>query len=1012
MSGVEMAVVLFQGVVMPRYRVRASLPLLLLLFLFLPLLSVGAASGSRLAATTVAGGPPAQANAVPVPASRFDGLPAGAREIPALRTRTSDTFADPGLTGKGTGGNIAVLSRGSINYKDANGTWQPIDNSLVATTGGFRNKANAYSLKVPSSLADPVTIARGGNSVGFTLRGAAGAPAARKSSATFNRAFAGVTVAYTAESDAVKETLTLANAKVPSKFVYQLALSKGLVASLNGARGVDVRDGKGNVQFVLTAPFMQDAAGAVANIPLSLHGTTLTLSPARAWLSNPARRFPVVVDPSILTPGATNDCKIENGGSANTSFCSTSTLDVGKNSTTIDRSLLSFDTSSIPVGVQVLNAHLDLYLGSETNTTAASIGVYRMTHGWTSSVTWNKFDGSGTWTAGGVFNGTASATRSVGGTTGATNSWYLTDLVQDWVDGVSPNNGVVVKQASETTSNVLHFNSSEAGSNAPALYVNYEARVGDSPQFTFIKQQLDDQLGVEINVANGNVLTSQHQFKLNGVAGFDFSWDSWQNSQANRSWIPGLGWDDPLSVVIHNVFGNGDVDIHLPTGTDALFRSNGTGFDAPLSIDATLKKESDGTYTLTYSASGVKLHFFSWGGLDTMKDKNGNAITLNRPSGSVSSFTDSQGNDTTIGYDANGQVALLTDPAWRNYRFDYDPGSTAVLTGFTDASGKTTSYTVDGSPNGKIQSITDPLGNVTEFTYENTWLGRVTSMKRVTDPINDTGPTWNFSYSTSDTNCSGAFSVTYATDPDGNRTIYCSDRYARVTKIHDPAGFDHSRSWDPHGHVQTSTDGFAKVTTFGYDAAHGNLLKSTQSPTQSLSRHPTFTYTGTAPGPYSVSNYTDEQGNSWDYGYDSSGNNTSGGQTAQTPVKFEYNNGKDKLGNDDAGTYPRGTVRSATDGLQTHTGTCDNTWVDGVRPTYCYAYTSGNLTGITGPLGTESITYDSLNRIETVTDFKGNVSTYTYDDLDRVTEISYTNGPDIVYAYDDDGNVILETDDG
>lgn len=55
-----------------------------------------------------------------LPAPRPTGLPSAAEELPALRTRTSRTYAIP------RGDNIAVISRDAINYRDEHGLWQPI----------------------------------------------------------------------------------------------------------------------------------------------------------------------------------------------------------------------------------------------------------------------------------------------------------------------------------------------------------------------------------------------------------------------------------------------------------------------------------------------------------------------------------------------------------------------------------------------------------------------------------------------------------------------------------------------------------------------------------------------------------------------------------------------------------------------------------------------------------------------------------------------------------------------
>jgi hypothetical protein len=67
-----------------------------------------------------------------------------------------------------------------VNYRDAKGDLQPIDNTLVpaAKPGALRNKAGAVQVSLPAVIgAEPVRATKGNTSVAFTLRGGAkGAP--------------------------------------------------------------------------------------------------------------------------------------------------------------------------------------------------------------------------------------------------------------------------------------------------------------------------------------------------------------------------------------------------------------------------------------------------------------------------------------------------------------------------------------------------------------------------------------------------------------------------------------------------------------------------------------------------------------------------------------------------------------------------------------------------------------------------------------------------------------------
>jgi hypothetical protein len=51
------------------------------------------------------------------------------------------------------------------------------------------------------------------------------------------------------------------------------------------------------------------------------NGWTVVLAADTTWLADPARSYPVVIDPTVLIQPATQDCYITGGTYANTSFC-------------------------------------------------------------------------------------------------------------------------------------------------------------------------------------------------------------------------------------------------------------------------------------------------------------------------------------------------------------------------------------------------------------------------------------------------------------------------------------------------------------------------------------------------------------------------------------------------------------------------------------------------------------------------------------------------------------------
>jgi RHS repeat-associated protein len=95
---------------------------------------------------------------------------------------------------------------------------------------------------------------------------------------------------------------------------------------------------------------------------------------------------------------------------------------------------------------------------------------------------------------------------------------------------------------------------------------------------------------------------------------------------------------------------------------------------------------------------------------------------------------------------------------------------------------------------------------------------------------------------------------------------------------------------------------------------------------------------------------------------------------------------------------PNGAPTSATDALG-HTST--------------WQYDQyGNLTKVTypAPLAAETFSYDSLSRLASHTDGKGQTTTYSYDVLDRQTLATFADGSSVSASYDANGNPVASSD--
>ena len=314
-----------------------------------------------------------------------------------LRTRNSRTFSNGGrqLT--------TLVYPDSVNYRDASGAWQPIDNSLVKTGlahYAYQNKANRYTVYLPADLASaPIRITFGASWLTFSLQGAKGTGTMTGSTASYRNALPGVSVVVEAQADTLEESLVLQGAAAPSQFTYDLQMSPGLKLNPAGA-GFTVVDASGKTVFGLAAPSMFDSAknGGARSSAVSLsaskdsQGTAVTLVADPAWLADAARKWPVTIDPTFIV-GDTQDCYLS-AASPTTSFCGGTGLNAGFDGTNASRALLQFNLASIPTTDAVLSAKLLLYLGSASTSTATTLGAYQLTRTWTTGATWNSYDGT------------------------------------------------------------------------------------------------------------------------------------------------------------------------------------------------------------------------------------------------------------------------------------------------------------------------------------------------------------------------------------------------------------------------------------------------------------------------------------------------------------------------------------------------------------------------------------------------------------------------------------------
>jgi RHS repeat-associated protein len=309
---------------------------------------------------------------------------------------------------------------------------------------------------------------------------------------------------------------------------------------------------------------------------------------------------------------------------------------------------------------------------------------------------------------------------------------------------------------------------------------------------------------------------------------------------------------------------------------------------------------------------------------------------------------------TTYGYDAQGDLASVTDPLTNKTTYGYD--AAGDRTSMTAPGGERTTWGYDGS--GYLTSMVSPAGNKAganpasyTTTRTNDAYGRPTA---ITDPLAHT------TRSVYD----GDGNTASVTGPDGKKTTYTSDNAGQLTTTTRPGGSTLTDGYDADGRLISQTDGAGKTTVYAYDPA-GNV----SSVSDPLNRETSYGYDLAG----NVTSTTDPTGRTTTYGHDPENQMVSISYSdAKTPgVTYAYSADGRRTSMVD-GT---GTTSYSYDSLGRLTGV-----INGDKQTVGYGYDLDNdETSITYPNGKAiARAFDTDGRLSSITDWSGNKTAFAY----------------------------------
>jgi len=847
------------------------------------------------------------------------GAPTVVRELPEERTQYSTTY----LLSNGTF--RAVLVQEPVNFKDASGAWQPIDASLVPVAGLDVYATVAAPVEV--TLADeapgqkPVTVASGEYVVTMNLLGwAEDEKLILGDSAIYSGVAPDTDVTYTATGDGLKEVITLMSPIAPGMFSYRLS-HPGLSlrrAAATGEWGLYAGDAA-EPTFVLGAMNASDSSRDEADEPAWCDGASMSVSPGegastityslpRAWLADPARVWPVKIDPQLFTRNP--DDTYVSLGYPNTAYGSSQELLCGKVSTATDncRALVKFPQvdSSIPDDVEITGATFQVRQFWQPATNNDHTYISRCASAWSNASTWTSLN--------------PLSTVALGEYDVAGSAWLMVDatsVVQGWKDGLYANNGFVLKQTTdEGAAYARKFRSGEYSDAAyrPQITVDYVCSAPRHASYglpEFAEHSFSatlDRRSLEAGISDLAIAT------WGPPAVLSRSYSSTRTSAG--LFAPGwrFGFERGLRSKAGGAPLTSDTFVYYydEAGEAYVFTSAGAGgWTSPLGYFGTLTCPG-GAWTLT-PFGGSTSAFNSSGNLVSETDRNGNAVAYTWSGATMTKIKAANGYEIVLTYTGGKlssasysgdtvarQVGYTVVAPWRVIQYPGQTGlehtveytyTASLLTtlkalSFTAAGDASEQFLYAGSDLSEVRfpdyaansdaragfayiggsapqatvtrygavrtGSTPPTGSAgTAVTELYTWNGDGTMATKTNPSSSGTYATWSYAYN-------AANQVTGEAPPLGAAKSWSYDARGNLLSATDEAGHATTYAYpasdsDPNRDLPLSISGpvSGALTTYEYDAC-GNKTREQKKLTSSAWSDASWSYSELPYGPYRI----------------------------------------------------------------------------------------------------------------------------------------------------------------
>jgi len=531
-----------------------------------------------------------------------------------------------------------------------------------------------------------------------------------------------VDLQYMISSTGIKENYILKNRNAQKEFVISYQ-ANGLTAVPIDEKTIDLQNNSGEVIYRILSPEMTDNSGSrsedVFMTLLSQDGDTIQIrvTADTQWLDAADREYPVAIDPTITTTTSQSDVHTTFITSAmpGTNHSTKFELLVGRESTeyNICRTLVKLDMPSLKPGDMIVNAKLCLVMKNYqfygSSTPSMQINAHKITESWNySNVTWNNrpnYDSA-------VLDYNFVRQDDPKVTTQITNdhvkSFDITKAVKQWYEGTSPNYGILLKSSAESGSYMdtgvkaqfwpERYN--DLSGAYPVALLTYRNNKGLEDYWTYTTASAGSAGTAYVNDYTGNLVFIHGDVATTGLLAPVTLEHVYNGYMAGIKYTDnyvtvGRGWKMSVQQTVRSSSKYGLSGSALSATPYAYEDGDGT-------VHFFYKKTENGkTKYLDEDGLGLELKIIS--GLNcTITDEKDNVLTFDAR-GNLSTIKDANGNAITISYQKDGDI----------YR----------ITKITDGAGHVITVTQNDSTNHYLASLKDPAGRVTTYTYavNDTW---------------------------------------------------------------------------------------------------------------------------------------------------------------------------------------------------------------------------------------------------------------------------------------------------